>query len=679
MATEARTALDSCRECIDAHRSFVLQGGAGSGKTESLKDLLLYIKHSYPISNVVCITHTNAAADEIMSRVGDQYLISTIHSFLYSLIGDYKKNIKTVISELFYVSPMVRATLEPDASEADYKKAEYQRYKKVYEKYANKLYAICREDCEKAATKREYDKDPIAYNKRLNDKIQVLNVKIGELIEPKDYSGIHYNETKFNNLSDLSYGHDGLLSIFHLLFTNFPLLGKIISDKYDYIFIDEYQDTRAEILCDILQLSTKYGLTVGLFGDDMQSIYSDGVGNIDPYIQGNTLVKIPKPDNYRCSYEVIDFINPLRLDKLSQDVALKKISNEEYEAESDRRGNVTVLYTVTDIKPTAYSPPDEKSQFQSLINQLISEAQKRVQNSKVLILTNKAIAEKNGFKELYRVFDDRYVDVSDRIENYLRSIQALDISDLCSLYLKHDYNGVIKQVRKSGYVIHNISDKRKLHDTIQGIINGKNFSIYEIIEIAISNKLIKRTETYSKIIERNAHFLEQLKADELYQKFRVLFLSGQNTYNRIKGSINFTSEEEFDYFVSRWKRERFITELFSPKLKFSEVINYTKYLNEETEYITMHKTKGSSIPSVIVVMEEYFWNEYDFSLLYKLDEQKIGKKINSQKLIYVACSRARKDLVCIRVLERSEVELFIQKFPQAEEVVFPSTPQSSGS
>ena len=58
MAAETN-ALDLCKECIDSHRSFVLQGGAGSGKTESLKELLLYIKQSQPQARVACITHTN--------------------------------------------------------------------------------------------------------------------------------------------------------------------------------------------------------------------------------------------------------------------------------------------------------------------------------------------------------------------------------------------------------------------------------------------------------------------------------------------------------------------------------------------------------------------------------------------------------------------------------------------
>ena len=246
MATETN-ALDLCKGCIDAHRSFVLQGGAGSGKTESLKELLLYIKQSQPRARVACITHTNAAVEEIVSRVGDRYPISTIHSFLYGLIGDYKKNIKTVISELFYVPLMVRAEQTEGISEAEYKKAEHEKYKDVYSKYASKLYSICKENCEKVTGKREYDKDPAMYNQSLNCRIKILNERISEIIEEKDYSRIYYNETKFDSLGDLSYGHDGLLAIFHLMFGKYSMLGKIIADKYDYLFIDEYQDTRAQI------------------------------------------------------------------------------------------------------------------------------------------------------------------------------------------------------------------------------------------------------------------------------------------------------------------------------------------------------------------------------------------------------------------------------------------------
>ena len=83
----------------------------------------------------------------------------------------------------------------------------------------------------------------------------------------------------------------------------------------------------------------------------------------------------------------------------------------------------------------------------------------------------------------------------------------------------------------------------------------------------------------------------------------------------------------------------------------------------------MHKTKGSSIQNVIVVMDEFFWNEYKFSSLYYPEsDTNADRVINSKKLIYVACSRAISGLVCVKVLTSDEVELFKKAFPQAEEI-----------
>lgn len=110
--------------------SFVLQGGAGSGKTESLKELLLYLKNSNPTARVVCITRTNVAANEILSRIGDIYSVSTIHSFLNDIIKNYKKNIHSVIGELFYIPTFIRKEKTDDVSDTEYQKSEHENYKK---------------------------------------------------------------------------------------------------------------------------------------------------------------------------------------------------------------------------------------------------------------------------------------------------------------------------------------------------------------------------------------------------------------------------------------------------------------------------------------------------------------------------------------------------------------------
>ena len=64
--------------------------------------------------------------------------------------------------------------------------------------------------------------------------------------------------------------------------------------------------------------------TSGFFGDSMQGIYDDGIGDVEDYIEKDKLIKIEKEDNYRCSEQVIAFINQIRNDGLKQEVAFKK-------------------------------------------------------------------------------------------------------------------------------------------------------------------------------------------------------------------------------------------------------------------------------------------------------------------------------------------------------------------
>lgn len=679
MDTKTINPLETCQDCILKQVSFVLQGGAGSGKTESLKDLLLYLSENNPSARVVCITHTNNAVNEIKERIGEKYPVSTIHAFLHSLIKDYKKNIKHVIPALYTVPKMERLEMGMDENESEYKKAEHERYKKVYSKYASKLYSVKDETCGKVTGKREYDGNPSLYNDTLNKQIDSLNEIITNIVNEGDHAKINYNETKFDSLRDLTYGHDGLLIIAHLLFETYPVLGKIIKDKYDYIFIDEYQDTNLDVIQDLLALTTQSDgnkrLTLCLFGDAMQAIYSDGIGNVKTYIDIGDLTLIPKADNYRCSYEIIDLINPLRLDGIKQEVALAKNSTGELQTEADRHGDVRVLYALCDQRPNGFSSFEEKQKHSELVDRLINEAIKGCVNPKILMLTNKSIAEKEGFKQLYKVFDDRYVEVSDRMDNYLKRIQISDICEICNLYKEKNYNPLIKIIQSSGYVIRSQQDKVTLQNVIEKLLSDKNISLYEAFQYAVENKLIKITETCQNTLNANTQYLRDLASDEKYQKFKELYTNGLNTFTRIKDSFEIASEEEFDHYKYRYKKEEFINILFSQSVKFVDAIIYTRYLNEDSNYVTMHKTKGSSIDSVIVVMEEFYWNEYDFSLLYAENTKK-EKHENSQKLIYVACSRARKSLRCIRLLLENEVEQFKICFPSAERVNLGHSPDS---
>ena len=78
-STEAQQVL----ELIDNGQNFLLSGGAGSGKTYSLVEVLRAVINKQPLISIACITYTNAAVDEIEERVEHQNLfVSTIHDFL---------------------------------------------------------------------------------------------------------------------------------------------------------------------------------------------------------------------------------------------------------------------------------------------------------------------------------------------------------------------------------------------------------------------------------------------------------------------------------------------------------------------------------------------------------------------------------------------------------------------
>ncbi len=86
---------------ISQGKDFLLSGGAGSGKTYSLVEVIKTILQSETNSKIACITYTNAAAREINARINDgRLVVSTIHDFLWDNIKIYQYNLKKVLCSL---------------------------------------------------------------------------------------------------------------------------------------------------------------------------------------------------------------------------------------------------------------------------------------------------------------------------------------------------------------------------------------------------------------------------------------------------------------------------------------------------------------------------------------------------------------------------------------------------
>ncbi len=699
--------LEQIKSCIETGRSFVLQGGAGSGKTETLKRTVQFCAENYPEKNIVCITHTNKAVEEISSRVGSGYDISTIHSFLNTLIKPYKKNLLMILPELFCIPEFKRIDLDVyEGDEKSQKAGEHKRFKKSHESMESMRFTVLSDETEKVVGKKDYDKDPYKYNSILNTQIEVLNARIRELIEQHHHSDVKYNETPFDSFKDATFGHDGLIQITSVLFGKYPNLGKIVRDKHDCIFIDEYQDTDEKIIRSLIyDTPDKNGITIGLFGDSEQAIYEDGIGSAKEIVDDGRLELIEKEDNFRCSPQVIKVANKFRTDGLEQKVALKE-SDGGVESEAERDGSAKFIYALKPEKPLKpitlkkNSSEDEKEIYEAAkedyqlklndykaeinrkIEALVIHAQDKIGSHVLLKLPNKAVARDADFGSLYSLFDERYRDTRETIKKHLNRLQFGQLCEILKLFErsgedKKTYNELILKLKKQGFLIETRNDKRTIYTALEGLLKSDK-SAYEVMNKAVSTGLISISETHQAYLHRKDIELERIAKEKDLDVFKYLKNKGCNTKlqmlsyidkNEVPNTSKKIIEDQFDDRIRDIRIEDFYTGLFSSGLKFEEILAFYIYENDDSNFMTMHKTKGTGIENVIVVLDEFNWTKYDFSGCFEKENSNPTRQSLTRKLLYVACSRAKRHLICVRLVnDAAEVDKIKHYIEDCEEV-----------
>lgn len=83
---------------------FLINAPAGSGKTTEIKSMVQRCIIDNPKDNILCITYTNRAADELSKDVlSKNVFIGTIHSFLHSFLKPYfaHQNILELYFEIY--------------------------------------------------------------------------------------------------------------------------------------------------------------------------------------------------------------------------------------------------------------------------------------------------------------------------------------------------------------------------------------------------------------------------------------------------------------------------------------------------------------------------------------------------------------------------------------------------
>lgn len=235
---------------IDAQKNFLVEAGAGAGKTYTLIKALKYQIEKYGDAflstnrKIACITYTNVAKDEIKSRTDNHPIVfaETIHAFGWQVIKDFQKVLREYI---------------PSISE------------------------------------------------KWKDRIE----QAGGLKQQSVIYNLGYPKATEN---EIFLHHDDVINILTFLMDD-TKFQKILTTKYPIIFIDEYQDTNKNLADAILKnfIETQSGPVIGFFGDHWQKIYgSDSCGLIEA--TANKLVVIGKQANFRSDKLIVESLNRIR-------------------------------------------------------------------------------------------------------------------------------------------------------------------------------------------------------------------------------------------------------------------------------------------------------------------------------------------------------------------------------
>jgi len=228
------------------------------------------------------------------------------------------------------------------------------------------------------------------------------------------FMGIEIQYKEFVRLREGIISHDELLTLSEYMYSKYMRLRDITKDKFKFIFIDEYQDTSEQVIrifLDHLEKSKKKSI-IGFFGDSMQSIYEDGIGNLNSFVgnTGNKVREIKKEQNRRNPENIYKLANKLRTDGIVQTHSNDKSAPNMLADGSVKKGRVQFLYSKNyDLNKIRKYLEDEGWDT------------KNSEKTKELNLTHNLIASEAGFNSLMEIYDkDVFVKHLSKIRKYLK-------------------------------------------------------------------------------------------------------------------------------------------------------------------------------------------------------------------------------------------------------------------
>lgn len=602
--------------------------GAGSGKTRVLTYKIAYLlSQGMKPWSIMALTFTNKAAREMKERIGKlvgndlaQHLyMGTFHSIFSRILRAEAEHIGFNNNFTIYDESDSRSLIKAIVKEMGLDDKKY-KPAAVHAKIS-----MAKNNLMSAAA---YESDAAIFEQ--NKRAQMPEV--GKIFVA------YVQRCKQANAMDF----DDLLTLTYQLFREHEDIRHKYAARFDYVLVDEYQDTNHVQMSIVMQLCQEKQRVCAV-GDDSQSIYSFRGANIDNILnyqrqfQGTRLFKLEQ--NYRSTQTIVEAANSLI--KHNRNQIPKDVFSENAKGEK-------IQY-----KP-AYSDKEEAAIVAKDVKRIRREDGCQYSDFAILYRTN---AQSRSFEEEFRKQGIPY-----RIYGGLSFYQRKEIKDIIAyfrLVANPDDEEAIKRI--INYPARGIGATTVLK--IADCAHQNQVSFWEVIGaperygLAVNKGTMNKLETFRLLI---SSFIDRAQTTDVYELGDAIIkesgisqdiMSGKDADDQARQE----NLEEFlsgmSAFVEERREEGKFDELFL-KDYLQDVALLTDADSDgdkdkpRVSLMTVHAAKGLEFPTVFVVglEENIFPSPLSAASLRDLEEER--------RLLYVAITRAEKHCILTNAKNR---------------------------
>ena len=602
--------------------------GAGSGKTRVLTYKIAYLlSQGMKPWSIMALTFTNKAAREMKERIGKlvgndlaQHLyMGTFHSIFSRILRAEAEHIGFNNNFTIYDESDSRSLIKAIVKEMGLDDKKY-KPAAVHAKIS-----MAKNNLMSAAA---YESDAAIFEQ--NKRAQMPEV--GKIFVA------YVQRCKQANAMDF----DDLLTLTYQLFREHEDIRHKYAARFDYVLVDEYQDTNHVQMSIVMQLCQEKQRVCAV-GDDSQSIYSfrganiDNILNFQRQFQGTRLFKLEQ--NYRSTQTIVEAANSLI--KHNRNQIPKDVFSENAKGEK-------IQY-----KP-AYSDKEEAAIVAKDVKRIRREDGCQYSDFAILYRTN---AQSRSFEEEFRKQGIPY-----RIYGGLSFYQRKEIKDIIAyfrLVANPDDEEAIKRI--INYPARGIGATTVLK--IADCAHQNQVSFWEVIGaperygLTVNKGTMNKLETFRLLI---SSFIERAQTTDVYELGDAIIKESGISQDIMSGkdADDLARQENLEEFLSgmsafveeRREEGRFDELFLQDYLQDVALLTDADSDGDKDEprvsLMTVHAAKGLEFPTVFVVglEENIFPSPLSAASLRELEEER--------RLLYVAITRAEKHCILTNAKNR---------------------------